>query len=447
MSDLLTLGRYQLVRQLGEGGMSRVYLARVGEQSEEVVVKVLHPHLIEKEKVHKHFEREIKILSSIQHPNAVRFLDSSLNEPSGPYLVMEYVPGITLDTAMAGHRRFTLRRTTNLLVQLCDLLSVLHGKGIVHRDLKPLNMILQRAGTPHEKLKVVDFGLAKLSTSLYIAPEEVNGNGDPRVDGTPRYMSPEQVRGESMDHRGDLYSVGVILFEMLTGQRPFWQNTVEEMLVAHEREKPRTFTDTGLREYLPPEVEATVQACMAKSPASRPQSAAELARCFQEAVGDRARTAAPARSASETKAEPTPPRGPTLPANDDPNAITFHMDVTMPESMAMAKLRGFIHDQNGTIVESVPGMIRVQIVESTAKASPGKSGILSWLSAKTTPETPPRVTEMRLHMQKKDGARDGAMALSLVLRQKGQRDANRAEFRARCERIYKNLQAYLMRAW
>ena len=132
-----------------------------------------------------------------------------------------------------------MQRACHLIVQLCDLLTVIHGQGIVHRDLKPANLMLIHPGTPQETIKVMDFGLAKLAATLYIAPEEVAISSRPIVSGTPQYVCPEQVRGHDADHRGDLYTVGVLMFEMLTGHRPFGCKGVKEMLEAHEKDAPR----------------------------------------------------------------------------------------------------------------------------------------------------------------------------------------------------------------
>ncbi|HEY1859425.1 MAG TPA: hypothetical protein VGG61_03680, partial [Gemmataceae bacterium] len=187
--------------------------------------------------------------------------------------------------------------------------------------------------------------------------------------------------------------------------------------------------------------------CLAKSPEARPQSADELARRFQEALG--LKPAAPAKVPVSNGLKPaqTPVRlqGRTASGREDPYAVVYQLAITMPESIAMLKLRGFIHDLKGEIVESVPGMIRVYLVENRNGTKESPSGILSWFnSAPATKAPSSRLTEMRLHMEKKVGGQPNDLALKLVLCEKGGRDANKANWRARCEKIHGDLQAYLI---
>src|SRR5260370_30258681 len=158
MSERVFLGRYRSLRLLAEGGMSRVYVALELERHREVVVKVLHDNIVHEDKARKHFQREIHVLSQLRHPNAPEFYDASLDDPRGPVLVMESLRGITLEEALARQAPISPQRACHLIVQLCDLLSVIHGQGIVHRDLKPANLMLIHPGTPQETVKVMDFG-------------------------------------------------------------------------------------------------------------------------------------------------------------------------------------------------------------------------------------------------------------------------------------------------
>src|SRR5205823_13790966 len=144
-----------------------------------------------------------------------------VHDPGGPILVMEYLRGVDLNALIHREGRFSAERAGRLLVQLCDVLQAAHDQGVVHRDLKPGNLMILHPGTPQETLKLMDFGLAKMHSMLYISPDELVDFNLPAASGTPEYISPEMVRGGEMDARGDLYSVGVILFEMLTGKRPF----------------------------------------------------------------------------------------------------------------------------------------------------------------------------------------------------------------------------------
>src|SRR5262249_10202408 len=156
----------------------------------------------------------------------------------GPCIVMEYVKGVNLDALLERNKRFTPARVGRMVNQLCDVLQAAHTQGIIHRDLKPANLMVQEAETPRERSKGRDFGLAKMldaATLKKITDTNVDG-----AVGTPGYISPEQVRGEELDSRSDLYSVGVMCYELLTGQLPFPKQSSMDMLLAHATELPPT---------------------------------------------------------------------------------------------------------------------------------------------------------------------------------------------------------------
>src|SRR5947209_19332384 len=237
------LGRYEAVRLLGEGGMGRVYLARQVDLGRQVVVKVMHDHIAADPKFCERFQRETLLMARFQHPFAVTLYDASLNDPQGPCIVMEYVRGVTLDALLQRNARLTPMRVGRLLRQLCEVLQAAHTEGIVHRDLKPANLMVVDPDTPYEIVKVMDFGLAKPLVHDPSLPFPLT-NGDFTV-GTPGYMCPEQAKGEVMDHRGDLYSVGAILFELLAGRLPFSGASTMDVLMAHATEEPPRFADVG----------------------------------------------------------------------------------------------------------------------------------------------------------------------------------------------------------
>src|SRR3954463_8621224 len=209
------LGRYEALRLLGEGGMGRVYLAHQLDLGRQVVVKVMHDHIAADPTFRERFMRETLLMARFQHPYAVTLYDASLNDPQGPCIVMEYIRGVTLDTVLQNNGRLTPQRVGRMLYQLCEVRQAAHQQGIIHRDLKPANLMIVDPDTPYEMLKVMDFGLAKPLVHDPDLPFPLT-NGDFPV-GTPGYMCPEQAKGEEMDHRGDIYSVGAILFELLAG--------------------------------------------------------------------------------------------------------------------------------------------------------------------------------------------------------------------------------------
>jgi eukaryotic-like serine/threonine-protein kinase len=451
MPDRVLLGQYRVVQQIDEGGMSQIFLGRSLNQGREVAIKILHEHLRRDNKARKHFQREIHVLSKIGHPNVVAFLDASLDDPQGPVLVMEHIRGTGLDDILVKERRLTPQRVGRIVEQLCSALTHIHSLGIVHRDLKPSNIKIIYPGTPHEALKLLDFGLASLHSALYLAPEDIAGGDKPIISGTPQYVSPEQALGQELDGRGDLYSLGVLLFQMLTGQLPFNQESVKDLLAAHETLSPPTFSQVGVGQGIPPGVEAVVQDCLAKSPSSRPQNATQLNDRFQEALGhqhlavDNPITWTRPRNAAGRRIEPVSSQPALRCEMANPNAHTFHLHVTMPESMALVKLKGFVHDLKGEIIESIPGMIRVYIPEKSSSATTPSSGIRGWFqSEKTTVMETRNLSEMLLYMEKQQQNQSAGLGIRLVIRPKGMATQSKASWRSRCEQIFRDLQAYLI---
>lgn len=437
------LGKYVVVAPLAEGGMSRLYLARESRTGREVVVKMLKEEYLAERETIEHFRREIHITTHFRHPNAVTAVDSAPTSPLGPVLVMEYLRGSDLHELLCRKGRFPAQRVATLLSQLCDALQAAHDAGIVHRDLKPGNCMVLYSGSSRELLKLMDFGLAQMRSVLYIAPEEVDDPTLPAAAGTPEYICPELVHGHQMDHRGDIYSVGVILFELLTGRRPFLGESAHDLLVAHVTEPPPRFADLGMGNHIPPEVEAVVQSCLAKFPEERPPTASELAQRFARAAGAPAPLLRPAaakpKNGSGLTSRPTPG-----PAVTDHNSFRHSIDATMPEAMAMVKLKGFIHDLGGNVVDSVPGLIRVRLPDPQPPAEK-KSGLFR-LGESTKTVAPTQVvgqTDMELHMKREDPSQPSKLTVMLLMRPAG-RGLITPAWRSRCNQIARDLQAYLM---
>src|SRR2546427_2777745 len=196
MVGRIFLGRYEATRLLGEGGMGRVYLARQIDLGRQVVIKVMHDHIAVDPKFRDRFQRETLLMARFQHPYAVTLYDASLNDPQGPCIVMEYIRGVSLDALLVKNGRLSPARVGRLLGQLCEVLQAAHSEGIIHRDLKPANLMVVDPETPYEKIKVMDFGLAKL-----VDPDKfrkAEGSGPEFAIGTPGYMCPEQARGAEM---------------------------------------------------------------------------------------------------------------------------------------------------------------------------------------------------------------------------------------------------------
>src|SRR5436309_7974042 len=262
------LGRYETRRLLGEGGMGKVYVARQLDLSRDVVVKVMHETIAADPKFRDRFQRETLLMARFHHAGAVTLYDASLSDPLGPCIVMEYVKGINLESLLAKNGKMNAPRVGRIVGELCEVLQAAHDEGIIHRDLKPANLMIIEPDTPRERIKVMDFGLAKL-----VEQEHARKVTDTNVDfavGTPGYICPEQVRGEEMDHRGDLYSVGVMMYELRTGRLPFVGGTSMDVLLAHATEPPPTFAEIGLSWWVPRDVQHLVHECLANDPEERP---------------------------------------------------------------------------------------------------------------------------------------------------------------------------------
>lgn len=442
------LGRYEARRLLGEGGMGRVYLARQTDLGREVVVKVMHEHIAADEKFRDRFERETLLMARFHHPGAVTLYDANLNDPNGPCIVMEYVRGVNLESLLAKNGRMNAPRVGRIIGELCEVLQAAHDEGIIHRDLKPANLMIVEADTPRERIKVMDFGLAKLMES-----EPIRKVTDTNVDfavGTPGYICPEQVRGEEMDHRGDLYSVGVMMYELLTGRLPFTGPNSMDILLAHATEYPPTFNELGLKGWVPKEVEELVFDCLAKSPEDRPQSARDLAERFDTAL-DRARVKAdsrqmrvaanldaPSAPAAESAPSPSSSRATErtpIPAGRDAT-LPFQMEAWMPESVAFMKLRGFVHDAGGEVVESKSGLIRMRLGGRKGGAS---AGPLSWFGLRR-----PSTIDLELRLHNEDPRQPNRLTADLLFHPTHQALLADRDWQQRCTEIFMEIRSYLM---
>jgi serine/threonine-protein kinase len=433
------LNRYETIRLLGEGGMGRVYLARQLDLGRQVVVKVMHDHVATDPLFCERFQRETLLMARFQHPYAVTLYDASLNDPQGPCIVMEFIRGITLDVLLHRNGRLTPKRVGRLLQQLCEVLQAAHSEGIIHRDLKPANLMVVDPDTPYEMIKVMDFGLAKLLGPT--GPMNVTGSVTDFAVGTPGYMCPEQARGEDMDNRGDLYSVGVILFELLTGRLPFRGNSTMDVLLAHATEEAPAFDQVGASNWVPRPVEEVVQSCLSKDPNQRPPNARALFERFQAALEMEALEP----EAATTQTTPYPgqpqPKTVTMPlVADGEDAIVHQLEAWMPEMIASVKLRGFVQDAGGEVLESIPGRIRVRLGNrGSVYEAPGRSSFTRLLLGRRPP-----LIDLELRFERVESSREGLLRIVVVLKPHGHYRADDDEWRYRCGKIYCDLRAYLM---
>jgi serine/threonine-protein kinase len=275
LTDLVLDSRYQVIRRLGEGGMSFVYEAKDITTQDVVAVKVLSPKLAKDRNAVERLRREAGLAMRLNHLNACPILRFGETEDGLIYLVMPYLRGELLSDLEARVGPMDARMGIDIIVQICAGLNHAHGLNIIHRDLKPENIMVLPRDSGSYRAVVMDFGLAKDNT-LSAGAQKLTATGI--VLGTPEFMSPEQVRGKALDPRSDVYAVAIMAFEMFTGQLPFAGRTPQEMMIARLRGKP-----VPLRRYRP-DLNVRLEKVLLKSlepdPASRYENVAILADAF-----------------------------------------------------------------------------------------------------------------------------------------------------------------------
>ncbi len=274
ISEGTRLGPYEILAPLGAGGMGEVYRAQDSRLDREVAVKVLPERLAENPEALARFQREAQAVAALSHPNILSIFDTGLQDGVA-YSVTEMLEGENLRDRM-GDRALPLRKAVEFGVQIARGLAAAHEKGVIHRDVKPENVFVTRDG----RVKILDFGLAKLDRETAPGVESEAPTAMPAtqpgvVMGTAGYMSPEQVRGRPVDHRTDIFSLGAVLYEMLSGKRAFRGDSAVETMTAILREEPPDLQETNAA--FPPALERIVRHCLEKNPEERFQSARDVA--------------------------------------------------------------------------------------------------------------------------------------------------------------------------
>ncbi len=281
--------RYRITERIGLGGMGIVYRGERVTLGRPVAIKFLQELFITDTAFRTRFDREAKAMSKLSHPYCVSVIDFGVDD--APFIVMDWVTGVTLKTVLA-QGRMSVVRAMKFIYQLLAALAHAHSQGIIHRDIKPDNIMISEATGVGEHVRIFDFGLAKLldarkETVGLAKSRGVRNNPEPgsvasQVIGTPNYISPEQSAGEKVDARTDLYSAGVILFEMLSGRKPFIDDEVMEVIRMHREVPAPTLTEALADNGCSPELEALVNKALAKSPSERFQTAEEFAEALRE---------------------------------------------------------------------------------------------------------------------------------------------------------------------
>ena len=346
MSDLIgqRLGHYELIDLLGKGGMATVYRARQETTKRNVAIKVIRADQVTNTDFVKRFQREAEVIASLSHPHIVKIFDYGQHE-GVPYMVMELLTGGNLADLISGGP-MTAAVVGHVLDQIAPALSYAHQRGVIHRDLKPKNVLMDMDGN----LFLADFGIARLMT-------DVLNTQTGTTLGTPAYMPPEQWRGATLDQRADVYALGVILFEMLAGQRPYLSETPFTMMHMHLFNVPPSLR--GFRSDIPARIDQVIDRALAKAPEARYGSATALAAAYRDVV---------------TGNEPPIRRGPTLSPNDE-TTITFgrimspseqgHYE-TAPTTLTLQQFR----DQEKAVI----ARLKDELANAATIVVPGQTG-------------------------------------------------------------------------
>jgi tRNA A-37 threonylcarbamoyl transferase component Bud32 len=277
-------GKYTVVRLLGEGGMGAVYEGeqQLGTTKRKVAVKTLHPHLSRDAMIKARFEREVGTIAELEHPNTIQVYDFGVAGDGILYIVMEFLHGKSLADLIEKEGALQPERAQGILEQICGSLEEAHARGIVHRDLKPDNVVLVERAGRKDFVKVLDFGIAKRSREEDKTEKKLTQQG--MVLGTPPYMSPEQFTGNPIDLRSDIYSLGVMAYEMLSGKLPFKADTAWEWATQHMTQPPIPIESLPEGTRVNESMRATLRRALAKAPAERFQSVRDFFAAFSGAV-------------------------------------------------------------------------------------------------------------------------------------------------------------------
>jgi serine/threonine protein kinase len=303
--DILN-GQFQILQKIGSGGMGAVYKALQPDMNRMVGVKILHPKLANRKDLVSRFRREARAMSQLTHPNTVKvFMFGELDDGS-LYIIMEFLEGKNLNQTVRSEGPFALERGLGVLIAACGALDEAHKAGIIHRDLKPENIFLVQSGGVKDFPKLLDFGLAKVGEKQ-MRPGSVILTQEGMVFGTPEFMSPEQAQGKTLAPASDVYSIAVILYEVLTGKLPFDAKSAMDYISLHVTGTPIPLSQRVPGKTFPPLLDQIMDRALAKKSEDRFQSAAEFGQALQAVL--QGATALPAHLV----AAPSLPEPPTAP--------------------------------------------------------------------------------------------------------------------------------------
>jgi hypothetical protein len=274
--------RYHIIKKLGEGGMGQVYLGEHVKMGRRSAIKVMNPSMVHDPDAVARFNREAANASRITHPHVCAIYDFGETPDGLIYLAMEFIEGEPLTDLLTREGALSLPRAARIFFQTADALQAAHDLGIVHRDLKPDNIMVSRARDGADSVKVVDFGIAK-AVGGEDASQKVTKTG--LVVGTPEFMSPEQLAGDKVDGRSDLYSLALVFFRMLTGRLPFEADTVQETMIKRLTDEPTTLAGARADLHFPDALQGVFDTALTRSPADRYPSVAKFAEDVKAVTG------------------------------------------------------------------------------------------------------------------------------------------------------------------
>jgi serine/threonine-protein kinase len=305
-------GQYQVLEKIGTGGMGSVYKASQPAMNRMVAIKILHPKLANRKDLTSRFRREARAMSQLTHPNTVKVFNfGELEEDGSLYIVMEMLEGRNLNQTVRKDGPMPVDRAIPILIQCCGALQEAHDLGIVHRDLKPENIFLSRQGGINDYPKVLDFGLAKV-TERQMQPGSLILTQEGMVFGTPEFMSPEQAQGKTLDARSDIYSLAVILYELLTGKLPFTAKTPMEYIQKHVTDPIIPLSERVPERTFPKQLDEVLARALSKKPEQRFQTAADFAEALRP-YGGAAAQALPSLKPDSLAASKSPALVPARP--------------------------------------------------------------------------------------------------------------------------------------
>jgi eukaryotic-like serine/threonine-protein kinase len=379
--------RYRIDAIIGQGGMGVVYRATHIHIDTEYAVKVLNPELVSNQTAIERFRLEAKAAGRIRHPNAVQVTDFGITPEGVVYLVMELLAGSSLRKLLDETAPFRVERVREILLQICGAVEAAHHKGIIHRDLKPDNILVSQSNG-QETIKVLDFGIAKLKEQAAFPALKAPLTQAGTLIGTPEYMSPEQCQGHALDPRADVYSIGVMLYEMLSGQLPFSGTGTIDIVFKHLYEPVRPLRE--LVPELPSAVEDVVLRALQKAPEQRQASAAQLSAEFRSATGAEPRapretvvatTGAPANSFAD-------PAAPTIPETSQPAPPTL-LNTPPARSFTTSLIEaGHITGENLPLAQPRPAPVRWRWLATALVLVLALGGVGAWFWPKPVSQPP-----------------------------------------------------------